>query len=253
MKPLGIIKMNLINVLRHGRFGLPSALGIELSTGCNRSCSYCPQSLDPKPRQKIVTKDVWETFLRRLDEFRWNGMVGLHRFGEPTLVPDFHLYVRQLKEARPRCMPVLFSNGDRPDVIRRAFESGLYRAIITCHEGTDESKWLPPLNDLLARYGSGKMWIRKLEKLGNHAGKMEHITVEPLTHCADKSSGIGFDVNGTAFMCCEDPDLKTAIWGSIMTKSIHDIWFNPHYVEIRRKLAAGEPVLPICRGCFGKE
>ena len=145
--------MRAVNWFRHGfRLGLPTALGIELSTACNRSCSYCPQSIN-KPKQSIISPMVWRRFLEALREFGWNGMVGLHRFGEPTLVPRLELYVHDLKVARPRCLPVLFTNGDRPEVIERCLRAGLARAIITCHEGTDEMKWIPPLEKLRREFG----------------------------------------------------------------------------------------------------
>jgi hypothetical protein len=80
---------------------------------------------------------------------------------------------------------------------------------------------------------------------------MKHIHVAPLTRCDDKSSGLGFAVNGAAFMCGEDPYHQTALWGSLKEKSIHNIWFNPHYVAMRKSLRSGTPILPICKGCFG--
>lgn len=249
---LGLAKMQLLNFLRHrGRRGLPTALGIELSTACNRSCSYCPQSLPGKPKQTVIQQETWHLFLKRLREFDWRGMVGFHRFGEPTLVPDFHRYVRELKLSCPASLPYLFSNGDRPEVIRKALLEGLTRALITEHEGTDHARWYRPLRDLQDEFGRSRVRIRKLETYGNHAGTMTHIEVDPLTRCDIKSSGLGFTVDGIAFMCCEDAKLETAIWGSLVHKRIDEIWFNPHYVAMRRSLASGTPKLPVCKGCFG--
>jgi radical SAM protein with 4Fe4S-binding SPASM domain len=202
-------------------------------------------------KQQIITPDMWALFLRRLQEFRWRGLVGFHRFGEPLLVPQFHRYISELLSACPKSIPILFTNGDRHQELALAMEAGLKRVIITEHESTKPG-WADPLLQLQRRHGGRRIRIRRLKKYGNHAGTMKHIQVEPLEFCDSKSSGFGIDINGNLLMCCEDFQLKTAIWGNIQEKSLEELWFNHAYVSMRRRLRAGLPTLDICKGCFGQ-
>lgn len=247
-----ITRLRIFNTLRHWRFGLPSALGLEIATACNRACSYCPQSIGKFRKEQgdlFVTDEVWQAFISRLVEFRWRGMVGLHRYSEPTRHPKFAAFVEEL--ANLGALPFLFTNGDYPEVLDEALAKGLFRALVTQHDPVKPG-WFDGVLKLQRKYGPKRVRIRRLAELGNHAGYMPNIPVPPLTFCDDKNSGLGFNIKGEPFFCCEDPDLHTSLrhLGDLFTKSIHDIWYEPNYAKMRRDLRRGKPTLPICKGCF---
>lgn len=167
-----ITRLRIFNTLRHWRFGLPSALGLEIATACNRACSYCPQSIGKFRKEQgdlFVTDEVWRAFISRLVEFRWRGMVGLHRYSEPTRHPKFAAFVEEL--ANLGTLPFLFTNGDYPEVLDEALAKGLFRALITQHDPVKPG-WFEGVLKLQRKYGPKRVRIRRLTELGNHAGYM---------------------------------------------------------------------------------
>ena len=251
MKNFNLVAWQTLNFLRHRRRGLPTVMGIELSTACNRTCSYCPQSIGQKPKQQIIAPTMWDKWTSRLREFDWRGAVGFTRYSEATLIPNFTEYVADLKAKVPACLPYLYSNGDRPEMLRAAFYAGLFRVVITQHENTDETKWLPPILDLKKEFG-WRIKFHKISHYSNWAGALSHIKMEPFTECIEGGTGMGFNIDGHMFMCCSDPQLRTSLWGNLMNRSLHDIWFDPTYMRVRADLLKGVPHLKICHGCFGK-
>ena len=227
---------------------MPKGIGLEISTACNRRCHYCPQSITPM-KQKIVSNEVWEMFLKRLEEIKWRGMVTFHSYNEPTIVPNFPDYVKELKSRLPHCFPLLFTNGDKPDAINEAMKSGVFLAIITEHPPFKES-WPGPIDDLKKKWG-WRIRVQRILNPHNQAGRMAEIKCEPMTKCVDNVEGMGIDVDGNMGLCCVDYEHNyNKMFGNILEKSIKEIWFSKAAVETRRKLAAGIPVTKLCHGCF---
>src|SRR5512139_2259744 len=129
--PFHVMMLRLFTALRHGRhfrLGMPTGIGIETSAACNRRCHYCPQSWSPK-KQKIISDDVWRMFVHRLKEFHWRGVTSLTFYGEPTLIADLPRKVADI--AAIGAYPLLFTNGDRPEMIPHLVDAGARRIVIT--------------------------------------------------------------------------------------------------------------------------
>jgi GTP 3',8-cyclase len=236
------------NALFHGGWNMPSAIGLEISTACNRRCHYCPQSITPQ-KQKIVSPEVWETFLKRLEEIKWRGMVTFHSYNEPTLVPGFANYVKALKSRLPHCFPLLFTNGDRPAVIDEAMQAGVFLAIITEHPPFKES-WPGPIEQLKKKWRR-RIRVHRIDHPHDQAGRIKEIKCEPMTECVDNVEGMGIDVEGYMGLCCVDYEHNyKQMFGNILDKSIKELWYSETALETRRKLAAGIPVTKLCHGCF---
>lgn len=228
---------------------MPTAIGMEISTACNRRCHYCPQSVTPQ-KQKIVTRETWERFLSRLEEIPWRGMVTFHSYNEPTIVPGFPDYVRELKSRLPHCFPLLFSNGDKPDVIDESMKAGVFLAIITEHPPFKPT-WRPRIEELEKKWG-WRIRAKRLSSLHNQAGRMKDIECEPMTKCIEAVGGMGIDVDGNMGLCCVDYEHNYRnLFGNIHEKTIKEIWFSKRAVEVRRMLANGQPATVLCNGCFG--
>lgn len=237
------LKLKTFNALVHGRFNLPGAIGIEISTACNRRCSYCPQSVEPK-KQKIIEPEVWRMFIKRIQEYKWRGATSIIKYNEPSLVPASWKFVEELSDLG--CRPLVFSNGDKPDIVRKWCEAGAFRVIITEHEPTKKD-WYKNLHPILLDYPN-ILRIAPLTWIHNQAGKVEGETFEKCYN----ANGISVNIDGTVSMCCVDYNSEY-IMGDIMKESFHEIWNKPLFKEIRRKVIKGIPATKMCENCFTKK
>jgi sulfatase maturation enzyme AslB (radical SAM superfamily) len=239
-------KMTTFNIVRHpGRFGLPTGIGLETSTACNRRCPYCPQSVEPM-KQQIVSKELWETFLFRLREFKWRGVVSVTSYNEFSLIPNSDQYIRDISELG--CLPLLFSNGDRPQVVESWVKAGARRILITEHPPFKQ-EWVDAILPIVKRYPR-VMRLRRLDNsvLHSHAGRVPY-GIKPYTRC-DSQKAIVVGVKGNVGLCCLDYGVKYN-FGSIVEKSFQQIWFEPEYVKLRQDISDGNPRTDLCKGCFG--
>ncbi len=233
--------MATFNVIVHGRIDLPSAIGLETSTACNRRCHYCPQSVAPH-KQKIVDADIWHLFLRRLEEFRWRGAVALTKYNEFSLVPNSWNYVAALRDRG--CRPVLFSNGDRPEVIERWVEAGAFRVRVTEHPPF-RPEWAERIEEVRRRHPR-VVKVARLQWLHNQAGRIE--TGERMDYCYN-AHGISVNHDGTVSMCCLDYENEHLV-GDIRRQSFAEIWRSPRHRAVREKVVRGVPATPLCSTCL---
>lgn len=246
------IKLRAWNIWRHKRWDVPDGIGFETSTACNRSCSYCPVSVWPKVKQQVVSDEMWGIFLYRLREFKWRGIVTFHLFNEPSLVAKSPQLVADIKALG--CLPYMFSNGDRPDMVAKWCEAGAYRVRVTEHEPYRED-WLPGIKRVADRYPK-QVIIQRLwrEMMNNHAGQVA-LEVKPMETC-HAARAISISVNGQVGLCCEDADHE-ANFGNINTQSIQEIWDSPAYRNARERTARGVSargsVGRFCDACFGRD
>lgn len=232
------------NFLRYGDTGYPLFIRLEISTACNRRCYYCPQSVAPL-KQRIVSPEVWQTFLFRLKEMPWRGYTDIIHFNEPSLVPNSENYIADL--VRIGTKPFTASNGDRPDVIEKWINAGIHRVWVTEHPPFKPG-WREPLDRLVERY-PGKVVIRKLERssMDNRIGTVD-IDVPQMKRCRN-SDGMVIDIDGNVLLCCLDY-YKTHTFRNIKDWSLKYLWFDPMYERIRKTAQRGEPVLEICKKCL---
>jgi molybdenum cofactor biosynthesis enzyme MoaA len=83
---------------------------VELNTECNRTCSYCPQSLGVIAEEHtFITPEVWSALLGDLARIEFAGRFSHHFYGEPLLHPELPSLVRQAKRALPRAAHVMMA------------------------------------------------------------------------------------------------------------------------------------------------
>jgi radical SAM protein with 4Fe4S-binding SPASM domain len=233
--------MAVFNVLVHRRIDLPSAIGLEVSTACNRRCHYCPQSVSPH-KQSVVSPEVWELFVHRLAEYRWRGAVALTKYNELSLVPKSWNYVAHV--ANLGCRPVLFSNGDKPDVVERWVEAGAFRVRVTQHP-PEKPGWHEAIEAVRRRHPR-VVKVAKLQWLHNQAGRVD--TGERMDSCRN-AHGISVNVDGTVSMCCLDYESEHIV-GDIRRQSFKEIWDSQEHKRVRKLVVRGIPATELCKTCL---
>jgi hypothetical protein len=227
----------------------PHVIGIEVSTACNKRCSYCAQSWQPA-KQKIIAPHVWFQFVSRLAEFKWKGRVAIGGVSEPSLVKDLPRYIEDIRSID--AAPILFSNGTNPDAIEGWIRAGAVRVVLTEHDPWPESTHAALKS--LKRAFPFRIKHKRLtpETIADYRHTPMTLNGKLLPSCPDPN--LSFDINGAAQLCCffsartEPTGIQL---GTLTSQSIHDLWFGEPWISIRYANHHGKPSLPYCQQCLG--
>src|SRR4051812_22001715 len=121
-----------------GRSDLFSVVEMEVGSRCNRSCVYCPVSLDPRPAVPVkMPTEVFDTLVRQLADLTFTGRISYHFYNEPLLRKDLDRLVAAVDTALPDALQILYTNGDLLDDHRyaRLRAAGIDYFIVTRHSG----------------------------------------------------------------------------------------------------------------------
>ena len=226
------------------KWDVPVRLVMAVSAHCSRHCWYCPQSGAPRP-EKIVSPEMWNTFLFRLREFRWRGLVGLQLHNELGCVPNSEKYVRDVVNAG--CWVVIFSNGDFPDHIEKWMQVHPWRVrvLITQHQPTN-AQWEARLKPVQLRHPF-RISVGRIDHdlLFNHAGLVKAVK-NPLPFDCITHADISIDPDGNALLCCIDYNSVNQL-GNIKDWTLAQIW--QHGKDKRERLKLGIPAMKLCESC----
>lgn len=123
-------------------FNFVNYIEIEISSLCNRNCTYCPQSLSKRKRE-LLPLHIIKKIANELKKIDYHGGIAFHQFNEPLLEKE-HLFscINIMKKTLPRAKLVLYTNGDF--LTRKTFvqlkRAGINEFHISCH-ANDTDKW----------------------------------------------------------------------------------------------------------------
>jgi 2-deoxy-scyllo-inosamine dehydrogenase (SAM-dependent) len=213
-----------------------SMVEVEISTACNRTCWYCPNSVPELRRsQQLMQESVFERLLSELRWIEFCGRISYHLYNEPLLHPQVCNIVACVTKELPGVRQVLYTNGD---LLTNALHSkltqlGIARFIVTSHdsqpikERDNQIVLLPSMLNLTNRGGT----VLK---------KQTKAVKWPLSApCYAPSSMLIVTISGDVILCYEDAE-RTVQLGNIVKKSLEDIWFSKRFISIRRALSSGD-------------
>jgi len=232
-----------------------SGIAIDISTGCNRKCWYCPQAYKPDDYHEM-SFETFDIILKRLQDINWTGIVGYCLFGEPLMDSRIVEFVRRTRHALPDCIPFIQTNGDflTEKLCDELILNGLDIFSVMRHSPSN-SEWENRLTQLNKKYPT-IVRLDQLDKnrLQNRAGFLTKI-ISPRTdkrwRCHYILVNFPIRYNGDVGFCTDDYHRKVKI-GNILEQDILTIWRNPHWANLRKQLRAGHrEVLDICKTCTG--
>jgi radical SAM protein with 4Fe4S-binding SPASM domain len=110
---------------------------VEISSHCNRSCTYCPVSqVDRATSNKILPDLVFEKLIKELSEVSYAGGVCLNLYNEPSSDRDLLLErIRFTRRSLPECRIYFSTNGDYLDreYLKEMVGAGLSELYVTLH------------------------------------------------------------------------------------------------------------------------
>jgi len=243
------------NWLRYGDATFPRAFAIEVTTHCNRRCSYCPQSVDATA-VSFIKPAMLVTICDRLAELKWRGPVDFHFFNEPLLDRGLEHKIGVLKSIVPKCLPRVLTNGDmlNDDRAKSLMNCGVFAILVSQHEGCTE-RWKERMAALAAKYPTvvHVTDVSQLE-LSNRGGM---VNAGPKTEvarirrdgCRAPSRCMHISIDGDYVWCCCDYN-KVNLLGNVAKLSIRQAWRAEPWKTLRQRVSDGVPVLDVCKKCF---
>lgn len=244
---------------KYGDYKFPRIFTIEISSHCNRACSYCPNIKYPQAA-RLIKDEVFHKIVDRLAEIRYNGVVDFIFFNEPTLNPKLPDYIRLVKAKVPSCIPRISTNGDflTPELVTRLADAGIDRIYPMRHNPTPKgwreniaslSEQFPGLfqpmdiDDCETNYGLHD--FNGLVEVKRHRGR--HL-VNGKASCRVHRHIAQITIEGEWNLCCVDYE-KTRQFGSLLLDPIMTIWRSSQFTAARNALEAGKPVSAACAKC----
>ena len=229
---------------------LPTEIEISESGTCNRSCSFCPRSaanfIDKK---EFITNKLHEKLCVELKELNYKGTIRYSGFVEPMLDKNIFNLINMVRNYLPESNIEMVTNGDPLNLkrLKKLFESGLNKILISAYDGKVESE---KLEDLCVQANlNEKQYIVRHRyysedkdfgiTLSNRSGLMADAEFkidalkEPLRKpCYIPSYTFFLDYQGDVLMCPHDWG-KKVILGDLNKEKLKDIWFSKRFMGIR--------------------
>lgn len=250
---------NVSSFLKYGDYKFPRIITIEISSHCNRACAYCPNIIYPQA-SRLISEEVISKLISRLAEIKYAGVVDFIFFNEPTLNPKLAEYVSRIRKAVPLAIPRISTNGDMLtyELVKKLSDAGLDRIYPMRHNPTPAG-WKDNIETLSAQFpglfqimdiddaerDAGLHDFNGLVEVKNHRGRK---IVNGKARCQVHRHIAQFTIDGDWNLCCVDY-AKTRSFGSLLNRSILEIWRDPEFVSARNLLESGEPAAEVCKTC----
>ena len=229
------------------------SVAIEISTDCNRTCSYCPNVLEGTPTE-FMPEDTFKKIIKDLKSIKFSGCIHYHFYNEPLLDQRLPEFIRYVKKHLPSCVNRVLSNGDclTLALADKLIDAGVSDVNVTIHDDNSE-KLLKKLDPVLKKYPE-YVSVSDLQNkpLLNRGGSIEVDWLDKKDTCIDPLGIMQLDYKGNVLLCCNDYYRKHS-FGNIADKNLSQIWQGDEFSKLRRELRTGIAKLEICRECMGKE
>jgi sulfatase maturation enzyme AslB (radical SAM superfamily) len=239
------------NFLKFGDIHFPRAIAIEITSHCNRTCYYCPQSVNPTGIRKIE-RPLYLQCLNRIAESGFRGSLNFHFYNEPLLEMKLEEMVTLAVKTCPRTMPVVVTNGDAltAERIKSLVAAGVRNFFVNRHPPYSD-KWDAKIKGLAEMFPA-HVFLSMPEngELSNRGGLVKPKRVRDISKgCFTTTAAMHIDIDGNYLFCCCDYN-KLHPMGNVRTQTVAEAWNNQKYRQARREVQRGNPVLEICKACF---
>ena len=252
---------------------------LELSSSCNRRCSYCPVSKYPR-RNKHMEEDLFRKIIDMLADLDYRNTVSLSLYNEPLL--DGLLLTRAcyIRDKLPFSYIRFNSNGDYLDLewIKKLSTSGVKEIQVTTHfspgEKWDDAVAIERVQKLLNKINAPSdikdftpghnvttdfihegirilILANNWEVDGNsRGGIISNLNCKNrVAPCSAPFREIAIDVDGNIRQCC-NMYVSSAPMFSIISSDISTIFCDEEMNKLRRELLLyGEKTNIACKTC----
>jgi len=261
----------------------PSFIEFEIGTYCNRTCSWCPNTLNSRGSEKNhVTPALWQGFLRDLAAAHYQGILAIHNYNEPLLDPNVFDRIKDARDIAPEAKLVVFTNGDPLNkvMLERLKALSIHELRITLYPKENREGALTPyvLDKLFKRINMSlsDFTLTKTERGLEYQGTQDNLDfliimpiIENYTNrassvnqtkvvirtepCFLPEHSVAIDYLGNFKLCCQVQDvLDDDVYniGNIGTDGFFSVWEGYKLNAIRAKLKNSDfRALKYCSEC----
>lgn len=258
---------------------------IEISSFCNRTCWFCPNSsVDRKSKSIELPEEVFMKLIDNLAQIDYDKDLNFHRFNEP--LADMELLLKRVRQARaalPKARFSIFSNGDYAsrENLEALREAGVDSMLMSYYYGKDksydkESVILPAMEKMRQKLGLDYAVVEdNLQQFcvqfamegmevyyrvwnPSTSGQSRGGAIESMKRARKVDSGcfqgaMNFyvDYNGLVMPCCHTrSDVKVHkdfIIGDCNKQDMFEIFFSPRFTRLRQELFMSGACSPAVR------
>ena len=225
---------------------------LEISTYCNRKCSYCPNKYYDTPKE-FMSWELIKHIVEELKLLNYSGAISYCLYNEPLFDNRLKEIVQYINKNLPNSIQLLVSNGDllTLDNAKELLNSGINKFIITVHDENPSKNLnrLKPIKMLLKE----KMILKTSSELyiQNRGGLIEvqeHKKFDYFQNKCQHINKLNITKDGYIILCCNDY-LKKYVMGNIKEQSLKDIWNS--YNNLRINILEKNIIeLDICKKCL---
>ena len=234
------------------------SIEIELNSNCNRSCSYCPNSISERIEKGVMKWEMFESIILQLRDSSYSGRISYSFYNEPLLIKNLEKYNYYLKQNLPKTNLVIYTNGSllNPERFQSLLNSGVDHFIVTRHEEDLNSKFAfdsvleDTPTELFKKHVTYKnhFELKKTNRGGMLDKIIKHQNTESLP-CLIPMNMMTITNQGTILPCFEDFLQKNEM-GNLANNNLSTIWNSLKYNEFRKKLLLGHRVdYDVCKNC----
>lgn len=242
-------KKALIKLKDHRKLDMFNSIAIETTSVCNRSCSYCPVSIDRRS-VGLLEEKYFIKIINQLSEINFKGELSPTFYGEPFLDKRLIELLGYARVKLPKAHLIIFTNGDflTYEVFKNCIDRGIDHLLITQHDNTRQ-KNLEFLDNLSPEEKKHVLYMEKKDMtIVNRGGLIQVKDLVLYQKCSIPTDSMTINYKGDIVLCCNDYYGKY-IFGNIKKENLMDIWNKPEFVEVRKKILKGDFNYPICKGC----
>lgn len=235
----------------NGSFRIFDTIGIETSEYCNRTCEFCPNSINRQKRRKMSEK-IYFSMIDQLKEIEYSGSICFNQYNEPLLDNRLDKFIFYARSNLPNSTLTISTNGDALTLKRwnSLRHSGLNFAIVSQYDGII-SKKIQNLINVVNNENYLKVEVRGSHNLKSTRCGLVNLEYQNNTSqnqcCLRPFSQLVIRYNGLAVLCCEDYFLDTVV-GDTNTDKLLEIWNGKKLEKIRNSLITGKRS-GICMNC----
>jgi len=231
---------------------------IETISSCNRSCSFCPVSVNKKnhrrPFGKMKTR-LFNKIVDELEELNYEGVVALYRYGEPLLDDRLEKFAHKVRNQLGDNVNIrLNTNGDflTYDKFKSLIDAGINTFSISQYDFVPSlslKTFLSKVTEEDKQYFDYEIKMADNPNFTNRGGLI--ILKSGLTPITCNMMHFGIRHNGEASVCCNDY-YNEIRFGNIQNEKIIDIWNSNEYRTFRNEIKRGIFKYEVCKRCIGE-
>lgn len=201
-------------------------VSIEINSACNRSCTFCPNSIEERPKF-FLEEELFYKIIQDLKDIGFKGEINFNLYNEPLLDPRICMFMKHIKKELPSAYMYLNTNGDFLNITKwkELRDSGLSFANVTQYDGKI-NKNITKLIDALDAEEKKHIYAHELGGKHSRAGLVGSDYTGPLPLkevCTRPFNQLPINWKGKVILCCNDYYGSVEI-GDVRHEKISDIW-----------------------------